>query len=73
MKESFKLLGLVTQVGLSILFSISFFTILGVYLDRLLKTKGIFTLVCVLVGCFSAFWNTYQLLKKSLPGDSEPK
>lgn len=73
MKESFKFLGLISQVGLSILFSVSIFTILGVYLDRWLKTKGLFTIFFLLIGCFSSLWSAYQLIIKSLPKDSEPK
>lgn len=73
MKESLKYLSLITQVGLTITFTVSFFTILGVYLDRLLKTKAIFTLIFVLIGCFSAIWSVYKLIQKILPVDSEPK
>ena len=73
MKDSLKYLALVTQVGLTLLISVSIFTISGVYLDRLLGTKGILTLLFVLVGCFAAIWAAIKLILNTLPKDSEPK
>lgn len=73
MKNSLKYFSLITQVGLTILFVISFFTIFGVYLDRKLKTNSIFTLIFVLLGCFAAMWTTYQVIIKALAADSEQK
>lgn len=73
MKESLKYLALISQVGLTILFTVSFFTILGVYLDRWLNTKAIFTLLFVLIGCFGAIWLVVRLILGTLPQDSERK
>jgi F0F1-type ATP synthase assembly protein I len=73
MKDSLKYLALVTQVGLTLLFCVSIFTFFGVYLDRLLGTKGVFTLLLVLVGCVAAIWTAIKLILNTLPKDSEPK
>ncbi|NLL48996.1 MAG: AtpZ/AtpI family protein [Firmicutes bacterium] len=73
MKDGWKYLALVTQVGLTLLFSISLFTLLGVYLDRQLGTKGFLTVLFVLVGCVAAIWTAIRLILKILPNDSEPK
>jgi F0F1-type ATP synthase assembly protein I len=73
MKDGLKHLALVTQVGLTLLFIVALFTILGVYLDRWLGTRAIFTLLFVLVGCASAMWVAVRSLLNTLPKDSEPK
>lgn len=73
MKESLKYLSLISQVGLTIVLMVFLFTIFGVYLDRWLNTKALFTLVFVLLGCFSALWSAIKLILKTLPKDSEPK
>ncbi len=73
MKDGLKYLALVTQVGLTLVFVVALFTILGVYLDRWLGTRAIFTLLFVLVGCVSAIWTAVKLILNTLPKDSEPK
>ncbi len=73
MKDSLKYLSLITQVGLTAAFMVFFFTFLGVYLDRVLKTEFVFTLLFILVGCFGAIWTAYRQILKSLPGNSEKK
>ncbi len=73
MKDSLKYLSLITQVGLTLLFSVSICTIFGVYLDRWLGTKAIFTLSFVLIGCITALWTAVRLILNLLPKDSEPK
>ncbi|HBG00711.1 MAG TPA: F0F1 ATPase subunit [Firmicutes bacterium] len=73
MKDTFKYLTLLTQVGLTITFTVFFFTILGVYLDRWLGTRAIFTLVFVLLGCIAGIWAGIKLILSTLPKDSEPK
>lgn len=73
MKDSLKYLALVTQVGLSLLFCVFFFTILGIYLDRWLGTRAVFTLVFVLLGSIAAIWLAIKLILDTLPKDSEPK
>lgn len=73
MKDGLKHLALISQVGLTILFTIFLFTILGVYLDRYLKTGGLLTVVFVLIGCISGLGAAIKTILKSLPPDSEPK
>ena len=73
MKDGLKYLVLVTQVGLTLVFVVALFTILGVYLDRWLGTRAIFTLLFVLVGCVSAIWAAVKSILNTLPKDSEPK
>lgn len=73
MKDSLKYLSLITQVGLTITFTVFLFTILGVYLDRLLETQALFTLIFVLMGCLSALWTAYKLIIKTLLEDTKPK
>ncbi len=73
MKDSLKYVALITQVGLTILITVFFFTVLGVYLDRWLNTKAIFTVVFVIVGCFSGLYVGVQLVQSALPNDSERK
>ncbi|HHY15571.1 MAG TPA: AtpZ/AtpI family protein [Firmicutes bacterium] len=70
MKDSWKYIALITQIGLTIAFTIFLFTILGVYLDRLLNTKVVFTLIFLLVGCFGGIWTAYQRLTKTTPKNS---
>lgn len=73
MKESLKYLSLITQVGLTVLLIIIFFTLLGVYLDRFLNTGALFSLLFVLGGCIAAIWSAYQMILKTLPRDGEKK
>ncbi len=73
MKDSLKYLALVTQIGLTLLICVSFFTILGVYLDRWLGTRAIFSLLFVLLGSVAAIWAAIKLILDTLPKDSEPK
>lgn len=73
MKDSLKYIALVTQVGLTIVISVSFFTIFGVYLDRWLGTRAIFTLLFVLLGSVAAIWAAIRLILDTLRKDSEPK
>lgn len=73
MKESLKYLSLITQVGITISISIIAFIFLGVYLDRLLNTNAIFTLICILLGCLSGVWLSYKLITKRASLDSRKK
>ncbi|HHT42619.1 MAG TPA: AtpZ/AtpI family protein [Firmicutes bacterium] len=73
MKDSLKYLSLVTQVGVTIVLSVGLFTGLGLYLDRLLNTRAVFTLVFLLIGCFSALWGTFKLIENIERVNSERK
>ena len=57
--------GLVTQVGLTIVFSVLVSLFIGLFLDRFFKTKGVFLVVFVVMGVAGGFYNVYkQILKK---------
>ncbi|NLM41302.1 MAG: AtpZ/AtpI family protein [Firmicutes bacterium] len=73
MKDSLKYLALVTQVGVTVIVSVGLCTALGLYLDSLLKTGAVFTLVFLLVGCFAALWNAYRLIMDTFTANSERK
>ncbi len=70
MKDSWKYISLITQIGLTIAFTIFLFTILGVYLDRVFETRVLFTLIFLFVGCFGGIWTAYQQLTKTSPKNS---
>ena len=58
-------LGLVTQVGLTIIFSILIGLLVGIFLDRLFKTKGVFLVVFLIIGIAGGFYQAYkQILRK---------
>ena len=73
MKGNLKYLSLITQIGLGITVSVAFFTFLGLYLDRLLGTRAVFTLILVIIGCISALWSTYKLILETERQNSERK
>ena len=56
----FYLLGLVMQLGLTIVITILVGLGIGLLLDRLLGLKGIFTLLFLLIGIGAAFMNAYK-------------
>ncbi len=58
-------LGLITQIGLTIIFSILAGLFIGLALDRFFNTKGIFLILFLLMGIAGGFYNAYkQILKK---------
>ncbi|OJV62372.1 MAG: hypothetical protein BGO41_06130 [Clostridiales bacterium 38-18] len=54
-------LALISQVGIMMLIPIFGGVLLGAFLDRFFKTKGIFLIVFVLLGVGSSFRNLYVL------------
>lgn len=57
--------GLVTQLGLTIIFSILASLFIGIFLDKALKTKGVFLIVFLPIGIVGGFYNCYkQILRK---------
>lgn len=70
MKGNLKYLALITQIGLSITVSVAIFTFLGIYLDRLAGTRGILTVVFILLGCASALWSTYKVIQDTFRSNS---
>lgn len=62
--SAWKYLGLVTQIGLTMVFAVLIGTAIGLYLDRKLGTKIIFTLIFIFVGAASGLWSAYQQIMK---------
>lgn len=64
MANSWKYLGLITQVGLTIVVSVIVCAFLGVFLDNLLGTKVLFTLLLIFLGLASGLYSSYRMLMK---------
>ena len=67
-----KNLVLITQVGLSLASPIIVGVIFGGFVDKWLKTGWIFSIIFLLLGIASGFYNTYKLiisLNKSEEGE----
>ena len=63
MKEIFKSVALVTEIGLILVICIGGGLLLGIFLDkRLPKTAPIFTIVLLLLGVGSGFWAVYRMV-----------
>ena len=57
-----KNLVLVTQVGISLVTPILLGAILGIYIDKYLTTRWLFSLIFIVLGIISGFYNTYRLI-----------
>lgn len=64
-KEILKNIGLVTQLGLSVISSILIFVLGFVYLDKKLHTEGKLIIIGVLLGVATGILAAYRLLKKT--------
>ena len=62
MKEIFKSLALLTEIGLVLVTCIGGGMLLGVCLDRKLGTKALFTILLLLIGIGSGFWTVYRMV-----------
>ena len=62
--ELARYLGLVTQVGLTMLVCIGGGFGVGWFLDHKLATEGLFLVVCILLGIGAGFWSVYRLIMK---------
>ena len=62
MKEIFKSLALLTEIGLVLVICIGGGLLLGVHLDSKLGTKALFTIALLLVGIGSGFWTVYRMV-----------
>lgn len=62
--SAWKYLGLVTQIGLTIVFAALIGALIGLFLDGKLGTKIIFTLLFILVGAAAGVWSAYQQIIK---------
>lgn len=63
-KETFKILPLITQLGLVMIASVGMTTALGVWLDRRLGTSFI-TVILFFVGAIAGCQGIYRLVKKA--------
>jgi len=57
-------LGLVTQVGLTMLLWIGAGFVVGFFLDRKLATQGLFLVIFIVLGVLGGFWSVYRLIMK---------
>ena len=63
-KELFKYFGLITQLGLSVITSILFFTFCFIYLDRKLHTEGKLIIIGVILGVIAGIVAAYRLVRR---------
>ena len=61
-REFFRSIGLVTQIGVTIVIAIGIGFAGGFYVDRWLDTGHAFLIAGILLGIGAAFWNVYRLL-----------
>lgn len=66
-------LTIVMQLGLNMAMSIIFFFFVGFYLDKWLKTKGIFTTIFILLGIVGGGYTTYRQIMEIIDGKDKPK
>ena len=59
-----KYLSLITQIGMTIVVAVAIGTLIGLYLDKVLGTKIIFTLIFIFIGAASGIWSSYQQITK---------
>jgi len=59
-----KYLSLITQIGMTIVFAVAIGTLIGLYLDKVLGTKIIFTLIFIFIGAASGIWSSYQQITR---------
>ncbi|MFH1007578.1 MAG: AtpZ/AtpI family protein [Candidatus Latescibacterota bacterium] len=61
-RETFRYIGLISQVGLGMAASILIAFLLGLFLDRTLHTGPVFMILGIFGGVGMGFWNTYRLI-----------
>ena len=66
LKELLKNIGLITQLGLSMISSILIFVLGFVYLDKKLQTDGSLVIIGVLLGVAAGILAAYKLIKKNI-------
>ena len=62
--EIVKYLGIITQIGLTVVGSILIFFFLFLFLDKKLNTRGILLPVGIILGIVSGFVYSYRILKR---------
>jgi ATP synthase protein I len=63
-RDFVRYLGLVTQVGLTMVVWIGAGFGLGFLLDRTLATHGLFLVIGIVLGVLGGFWSVYRLIMK---------
>ena len=58
-------LGLVSQVGLTMVLWIGAGFGVGFFLDRKLATSGLLLIIFILLGVLGGFWSVYKLIMKA--------
>jgi F0F1-type ATP synthase assembly protein I len=72
-KNPLLLLGLVSQLGLSMVIPILLCTFIGVFLDNLTGLSPLFLIVFIILGVGAAFRNLFMLANKEIKGDEGVK
>ena len=60
-RDILKNLGLVTQLGISIAAPIFLSMFIGQFIDRLVKTESIFTIIFIVLGAGAGFLNIFKI------------
>lgn len=61
-REIFYYLGLVTQLGLVVVFWILIGLFIGLFLDRRFVGQGLWLVIFILLGIAAGFYNAYRLI-----------
>jgi F0F1-type ATP synthase assembly protein I len=64
--DFFYYLGLVTQVGLTVIFSVLAGLAIGMFLDRVFNTKGVFTVFFIISGILGGAFVVYKEIMKGI-------
>jgi len=63
-REILKYIGLISQLGLIMVSSILIFFFLGLFLDKLIHTGHILTIIFIIIGVFTGGYTVYKTLMK---------
>jgi ATP synthase protein I len=66
-------LTIVMQLGLTMVGSIAFCFVIGLYLDRWLHTRGIFISIFIVLGIIGGAVTTYRQIQEVMKEDKEDK
>ena len=72
LKEFFRSISLVTQIGLTMVFAIGLGFAAGYFADRWLGTGYVFLIVGICLGIGAGFWNVYRVLMRGFVPPSSP-
>lgn len=64
-RDLFRYLGLVTQVGLTMILWIGAGFGVGFFLDRKFAVNGLFLVIFIVLGIVGGFWSVYRLIMKA--------